>query len=254
MTIPHRTAKDIEKLRAIRARDPRKRYILEPHERRHLQALAAKQKSLDRETVKKLADYFGVTMKPVVLALESYGMLNGGVQGRPSDEAKETRPKLRLAYKAVEVPKAPEKVEPPPAQNDAHKEDAAQMELLRVRLQVRENELRAREKALEQAERVAHNQKMEAELAIKAAEDRVAELEAEIEARQLPPRNPDAEPVTVYSEGIVRQMMLVGMRERDLEIERLRAVLARIGALATGEDRVELEPVEYVPPGLEVWG
>lgn len=138
---------------------------------------------------------------------------------------------------------------------DDHRTQRAQLELMRTRLQQKEADLRRREAALETAERIAHNIRMEAETAIADAEARVAEVERlavgeRVVAEAAPAaRDPEARPVRMYGEGLVRQMLL----GRDMEIARLMLLLSECRRQQAGRvEDVAWRSADCAVAGMEV--
>lgn len=244
MGMLQRTPADVEKLLKLRARDPSKRYILEPYERRELIEIAKKQARLDHDTVKKLATYFGVTMKPVILALQANNMLPNGVEAsETAAPPKPERPKLglKLLSPAPAEPPAPVAETAPPPKVEVIPPAPIKREVV---------DLRAREAKVEQDLRVVHNMRMEAEDMMRQAEEKMAEAEwliarAEATGRRVE-RDPEAKPVRLWTEGMVKQVIHTMMLDRDRKIEHLEQLLE------TCDCRVYETAAVPVPEGWEV--
>lgn len=245
MGMLNRSPAEIERVLRQRAADPRMRYILEPHERRALVELAQRQDTLDTETIKKLASYFGVTCKPVVLTLQANNLLPNGVEPSAQPETpKPQRPKLSLKLsppivQAEPVPApAPAPIAPPPPPPPPS--ETSELTLARLRIQRDEAALRVRERQAEQDLRVAHNMRAESAMLIEQTEARMAHAEwliarAEALGNHVE-RDPDAQPVRLLTEGTVKQIVMVMMRERDMRIADLESQLdACVGSRAMSQ-------------------
>lgn len=244
MGMLNRSPAEIERVLRQRAADPRMRYILEPRERRALVDLAKKQDTLDADTIKKLASYFGVTCKPIVLTLQANNLLPNGVEPTAQPETpKPQRPKLSLKLsppivQAEPVPApAPAPIAPPPPPPPSETSDQT---LIRLRIRRDEAALRVRERQAEHDLRVAHNMKAESAMLIEQAEARMAHAEwliAKAEALgNRVERDPEAVTVRLLTEGTVKQIVMVMMRERDMRIADLESQLdACVGSRAMAQ-------------------
>lgn len=245
MAIKRRSANDISRLQADRRKHPQSRYKLEPHERRDLETLVKEQnRPVDADMVKTLSAYFVVTQGTIMQNLEGLGIntdlvAQGTSVPKPEPQIKPGRPTLHIGgkkkNKRVTKTTSKDLAAPEDLSGQALKEEQNKLRLAQVQLQQREAEIERKLRDMETQK--TYWATIEADLAeyeeLMAAQDRAHQEElAKIKANMVPrqPRNPDAEPIRLYSRGDIQQTILTMRRDHEVEVAGLRRSISLLEA------------------------